>query len=130
MSLSFVKTGAIAAAVILAGLVATSTIAEAKPLSGQIQYDTKVKSKPWGGMTVGWASEGDHVWIVGYSDNGTKTKKDDSVHVLRKGDYNGWVPAYAVDFDNYKPWQGGPKGPGNGVSFCFNGPFGYVCASN
>ena len=128
MSLSFVKTGAIAAAVIFAGLAVTSTMAEAKPLGGEIQYDTKVKSKPWG-YTTGWASEGDHVWIVGYYDNGTNTKKDDWVHVLAKGDYNGWVQAYAVDFDNYQPWNG-PKGPKNGVNFCFNGPFGYFCASN
>jgi hypothetical protein len=129
MSLSFVKTGAIAAAVIFAGLAVTSTMAEAKPLGGEIQYDTKVKSKPWG-YTTGWASEGDHVWIIGYEDNGTKTKKDDWVHVLAKGDYNGWVQAYAVDFDNYKPWNGPNKGPKNGVNFCFNGPFGYFCASN
>lgn len=136
MSLSFVKTGAIAAAMIVAGLVVTSTVAEAKPLTGEIQYDTKVKNKPFG-FTTDWASEGDHVVIIDYWDNGTKKKFDDWIHVFAKGDYNGWVPANAVDIDYYKPFPGpGPKpfpGPGpkgNGFNFCFNGPYGYFCANN
>ncbi len=134
MSLNLLKAGAIAAGVMIAGLAVTTAVAEAKPLTGVIDYDVKVKNKPYG-FTTDWASDGDHVLIIDFYDNGTKKKSDDWVHVLRKGDYNGWVPLSAVDIDFYKPFPGpGPKpfpGPkGNGFNFCFNGPYGYFCASN
>lgn len=135
MSLSFVKAGAVAAAVIVAGLAVSTAVAEAKPLTGTVQYTVKVKNKPFG-FTTDLAKGGQHVLIIDYWDNGTKKKFDDWVHVLRKGDYNGWVPADAVDIDYYKPFPGpgpkpfpGPK-PGPGFGFCFNGPYGYFCANN
>ena len=111
MSLSLVKTGAIAAVLVLS----LAGAAAAAPLHGEISYDTKVKAfHSNGSPTVNWAYEGDDVWIIGQSSGWYKVKVDGP---------DGWVKKSAVDVD-YGPGPGpGPSGP----SACFWGPYGYVC---
>ena len=112
MSLSFVKTGALAATLVLSLAGAASAAA----LHGEITYDTKVKQyHSSSSMTVDYAYEGDDVWIIAKSGSWYKVKAP--------GLTPGWVKKSAVDLDYYDPTPVGPSGP----SACFWGPLGYVC---
>jgi outer membrane protein assembly factor BamB len=116
MSLSLLKTGAIAAALI----VALATGANAKQvLHGEMDDDSPLYSQhsQWSNE-IGYADEGDEVVVYGYykGKGGWFLIKD-----LDTGDH-GWVRKHDVDLD----WKG-PKGPGPG--FCFGGPYGSFCVN-
>jgi len=118
MSLSLLKTGAIAATVLV-----MSVSGAFAATYGSINYDTKVK-KSWfsGSPTVTWVEEGDYVKIVDY------TKKNGGwFRIDPPGPNNaGWVKKSAVDLEDYDVDPGNP-----GVNFCFYGPLGgYICLNN
>ena len=113
MALSLLKTGALAATVLVmsvSGAFAASY--------GTINYDTKVK-KTWSSnsSTVEWVEEGDEVVVLDY------TKKNGGWFKINPPGPNntGWVKKSAVDLDYIDE----PTKPG--VQFCFNGPLGYLC---
>lgn len=114
MALSLLKTGALAATV----LVMTVSGAFAATY-GTINYDTKVK-KTWSSnsQTVEWVEEGDYVKVINY------TKKNGGwFRIDPPGPNNaGWVKKSAIDLDG-----GYDNDPSPGIQFCFNGPLGYVC---
>ena len=114
MSLALAKIGAIAAT----ALMISATGAFAATLSGEIKFDTKVKANHSNGSpTLQWAEEGQHVTIL---------NAWGSWWYVKLPGPDGWVKKNAVyiDYDDYD------DEPGPGVKFCFNGPFGYFCASN
>ncbi|MEO6012190.1 MAG: hypothetical protein ABIQ30_01210 [Devosia sp.] len=115
MSLSLLKTGAIAATVL-----ALSVTGAFAAQHGTLNYDTKLKAYPKSAsQTVGWGEEDDDVAILDYTNkNGGWFRIKD----YDTGD-KGWVKKSAVDLD----YVDDPVKPG--VQFCFNGPFGYVCVN-
>jgi SH3-like domain-containing protein len=115
MSLSLVKTGVIAASV----LMMSATMAMAAP-HGTINYDTKIKwNHSSSSPTVGWAYDGDDVIILGGYGSWYKIKDID------EGD-KGWVKKSAVDVYG---GGGGGGGGGSPVNACFWGPYGYICVN-
>jgi hypothetical protein len=118
MSLSLVKTGAIAATAIIMSV--TGAFAATY---GTINYDTKVRWMPKSSsQSVGYVEEGDYVKILDY------TKKNGGwFRIDPPGPNNaGWVKKSAVDLDDY---DNGPNKPD--VKFCFYGPLGgYICVNN
>lgn len=115
MSLSILKTGALAATLVLALAGASA----AAPLHGEINYDTKVKQfHSNGSPSVNWVSEGDDVWIIGSVPGWYKVKVPGP---------DGWVKKSAVDVF-YGPGPGPDYGYG-GPSACFSGPFGGLCVN-
>ncbi|MGV3490780.1 MAG: SH3 domain-containing protein [Devosia sp.] len=116
MALSLLKTGALAATVLV------MTVSGAFAASyGYINYDTKVK-KSWssGSPTIDWVDEGDKVQIVDY------TKKNGGWFKINPPGPNntGWVKKSAVDV-----WYDDDYDDEPGVQFCFSGPLGYLCVN-
>ena len=114
MALSLLKTGALAATVLV--MSASGAFAA---MYGYINYDTKVK-KSWSSSsaTVEWVEEGDYVKVLNYTkQNGGWFRIDPP------GPNNaGWVKKSAIDLDaDYD------EDPSPGVQFCFTGPLGYLC---
>lgn len=118
MSLSLVKTGAIAATAIL--MTVTGAFAATY---GTINYDTKVK-KSWysGSPTVSYVDEGDYVKIIDYTH-----KNGGWFRIDPPGPNNaGWVKDSAIDLDHDYYDPNDPQ-----VKFCFYGPLGgYICVKN
>jgi len=107
MSLNVIKTGAIAAAILLATTAASFASAWAT-----VDHDTAVRMfHSNGSPTVNWVAEDDHVKVIDHFGSWYKIKIPGQ---------DGWVKANALDFGGYGP------GPGP-VQACFWGPLGYVC---
>ena len=111
MSLSLVKTGAVAAALLIA-----STASSFAATWAYVDHDANVRQNhSVASAVVNWVSEGDHVKVINHWGNWYKVQIPGP---------DGWVRASALDFTP------GP-GPGpDGVQFCFWGPLGYVCVNN
>ena len=116
MSLSLVKTGAIAATAIIMSV--TGAFAATY---GTLNYDTKVKSQPKSAsLTINYAEEDDYVRILDY------TNKNGGWFKIKISGPDGWVKKSAIDLDNV---DYDPSNPG--VQFCFYGPLGgYICLNN
>lgn len=112
MTLSLVKTGAIAAAMLIA--TASSSFAATWAM---VDQDTNVRAgHSNGSAVVNYVEEGDVVQIIGHWGNWYK--------IAIPGP-NGWVRSYKLDID----YEDDPSSPG--IQFCFTGPFGgYVCANS
>ena len=118
MSLSFVKTGVIAAALVMT--MASGAFAK-QFLHGEMNDDSTIYSNhSQYSNEVGDADEGDDVLILSFykSKGGWFYIKD-----LDSGD-QGWVRKNDVDVK----WNKGPKGNG-GPNFCFGGPYGSFCVN-
>ncbi|MEQ1770934.1 MAG: SH3 domain-containing protein [Devosia sp.] len=108
MTFSLVKTGAIAAALVLAP-AGTSFAAQ----YAIVDQDSAVREYHSNNSDiVNYVDEGDIVQIIGHSGNWYK--------IAIPGD-NGWIRSYKLDFD-YEDEDAGP-----GVKLCFMGPIGQVC---
>ena len=114
MALSFIKTGAVAVAVL-----ALSVSGAFAANYGTLNFDTKVK-KSWSSAsaTVNWAEAGDTVKILDY------TGKNGGWFKVKVDGPDGWVKKSAIDID-----MGGDDDDAK-VKFCFYGPLGYVCAKS
>lgn len=115
MSISVLKTGAIAAAL----LVATTASSFAATWA-YIDHDVLVRANHNNAAPiVNSADEGDYVKVLAHWGNWYKIKVPGP---------DGWVRANALDFDGYGPGPG-PSDPG--VQACFWGPLGgYICVNN
>lgn len=112
MSLTLIKTGAVAAALLVASASGAFAFA---PLTGEFAYDTQVKlDHSYASPTVNWADAGDDLTVIGKFGNWYKVK-------LAGPD--GWVKKSSVDLDYYPD----PTPSPSPVHACFWGPYGYVC---
>ena len=113
MTLSIVKTAAVAAA-----LIAGSVSAASAATYAYVDQDAKVRAyHSTSSPTVEWVEEGDIVKVIG--------KWGSWYKIDPKGPNNsGWVRNYVLEFD----YEDDPVKPG--VQFCFNGPLGYVCLNS
>lgn len=119
MSLSLLKTGAIAA--VLVATMATGAFAK-QFLHGEMNDDSTIYSNhSQYSNDIGDAYDGDDVLILSFykSKGGWFYIKD-----LDTGD-QGWVRKFDVDVN----WKNGPKGNGGGPNFCFGGPYGSFCVN-
>lgn len=118
MSLSLIKAGAVAAAMLTA--TASGAFAFA-PVSGTFNYDAPIKADHFfGAPTVNWANEGDDLTIISKFGNWYKVKVPGP---------DGWVKKSAVDLDYYPtptPYPYVTPTP-HPVQACFWGPNGYLC---
>ena len=109
MSLTVIKTGAIAAAILLA-----TTAASFASTWATVDHDASVRMfHSNGSVTVNFVAEDDQVKVIDQWGNWYKIKIPGQ---------DGWVKANALDFGG---WNQNP-GP-SPVQACFWGPVGYVC---
>lgn len=112
MSLSLVKTGAIAAALVLA-TTASSMAAQ----WAYVDHDAWVRANHYNvAPIVNSVEEGDYVKVTAHWGNWYKVQIPGQ---------DGWVKSGVLDFS---PGPGPFPGPGN-VQACFWGPLGYVCVN-
>jgi hypothetical protein len=112
MSLSLIKAGALAAALITA--TASGAFAFA-PTTGTFNYDTPIKlTHSFGAPTINWGNEGDDLKVVSKFGNWYKVKVAGP---------DGWVKKNSVELDYYQ-YQNPNQNP---VQACFWGPNGYIC---
>ncbi len=113
MTLSLIKTGAVAAAAL--ALSATGAFAFA-PLTGEFAYDTEVHAQAnnWSPV-VNYADAGDDLTVIGKIGKWYKVKISGP---------DGWVKKSSVDLDYYPTPSPAPSSP---VQACFWGPGGYIC---
>ncbi len=110
MSLSILKTGAIAAAIVLA--TASASLAATW---GVVTQNSPVRSNHYNASAVvNSVNFGQPVQIVNSWGNWYK---------IQIPGPDGWVRKNRVSINPAPP----PPSPGPGVQFCFNGPFGYLC---
>jgi hypothetical protein len=115
MSLSLLKTGAIAATAVIMSISGAFAATY-----GTINYDTKVKAQAKSAsQTVNWAEEGDDVLILDY------TKKNGGWFKIKVPGPDGWVKKSAVEVFTDGPDMDDEPG----VQFCFTGPLGYICVN-
>jgi len=113
MAFSVIKTGAIAAAIVLA--TASTSFAATW---GMMTQDSVVRANHSNGSpVVNHVDDGDMVKITGSWGQWYKISIPGP---------DGWVRKNRVDLNPYAP----PPSSGPGVSFCFNGPLGYVCVNS
>jgi hypothetical protein len=116
MSLTLLKTGAIAATALM---ISAGGAFAAPLLHGVIDYDTKVKANHSNGsVTLQWADEGQNVTVLNSFGNW---------YYVKLPGPDGWVKKSAVDVD-YPDYDNQDDGPN--VNFCFNGPYGYFCVNH
>lgn len=110
MSLSILKTGAAAAAILIA-----TTASSFAATWAYVDHDANVRYNHSSvSMVVNTVDEGDYVKVLAHWGNWYKIKVPGP---------DGWVKANVLDLD-YTP----DPGPGpDGVQACFWGPLGYVC---
>lgn len=113
MTLSLVKTGAIAAALLIA--TASSSFAASWAM---VTQNSNVKANHYNvAANVNHVDAGDIVQVIGHWGNWSK--------IAIPGP-NGWIRSYKLD-TTYGYGFGYPTTPG--VQFCFTGPLGYVCVN-
>ena len=113
MTLSLVKTAAIAATLVVASVSAASAATWA-----YVDHDAKVRYNHYNSSpAVSWVDEGDVVKVIG--------KWNNWYRIDPPGPNNaGWVRNYVLDFD----YEDDPSTPG--VQFCFNNGFGQICLNS
>jgi uncharacterized protein YgiM (DUF1202 family) len=118
MSLSLVKTAAVAATLLVAS--ASGAFASTYAI---VDHDANVRSgHGLGSPVINSVDEGDYVKILDHWGNWYKVKTDFGP--------NGWVYYTALEFD-YSPYPTYPAYPTNpNVQACFWGPLGYVCVNS
>ena len=113
MSLSLLKTGAVAAAILLATTASSFAASWA-----YVDHDAYVRASHFNvSPVVNAVEEGQYVKVINSWGNWYKVQIPGQ---------DGWVKASVLDFT---PGPGPGPGPGN-VQFCFWGPLGYVCVNN
>ena len=111
MTLSLLKTGALAAAIVFA--TATSSLAATWALVEQDSYIRANHSSS--SSIVNDVEEGDVVQVIGHWGNWYK---------LAIPGPNGWIRDYKLEFDYDEV-----DDPSPGVKLCFMGPIGKVCVN-
>jgi len=111
MTLSIVKAGVVAAAMVVASVSVASAATYAVVNTDSFLRLNHSNTSP----IVNDVEEGDVVKILGKWGSWYKVKVP--------GD-DGWIRNYKLDFD----YEDNPDKPG--IQFCFTGPLGYVCVNN
>jgi hypothetical protein len=110
MTLSLVKAGVVAAAMVVASVSVASAAQYAIVTQDSFLRLNHSNSAP----IVNDVEEGDVVQLLSKWGSWWKVKVPGP---------DGWIRSYKLEFD----YEDNPQKPG--VQFCFNGPFGYICVN-